>query len=318
MLLLDLIKLKALLADCTVEDNLLNAVQSVVMHINRLAAIPNMSEENLRLLAAANETYSSIFPVITSFNTLLRVRNAVTDQIDEIAAPWLKKGYSINGVDALVANSPELERKHPLVPQKPDTINRIKDRINQHVHFTYPGLEIGPGDGEWTPNLVACDPLYLADIYPEFLEITKKQFPPEYQSRLRTYLINRYRDPYDLRALPQGVFGFIFAWNVFNFFPYTELTRYLTELFGLLRPGGVIMFSYNNCDGHVEAHFAELGYNSWMPKSKLIPLCISLGFEVVYSEDPESTISWIEIKKPGTITSIKAEQVLGEIKWATT
>jgi hypothetical protein len=62
------------------------------------------------------------------------------------------------------------------------------------------------------------------------------------------------------------------------------------------------------------AAYAENYFMSYVPKSELIPMCQELGFNISASQDFEPAISWIEIQKPGTLTTIKAHQSLGEIK----
>ena len=59
---------------------------------------------------------------------------------------------------------------------------------------------------------------------------------------------------------------------------------------------------------------AENFAQTYMPKSILIPLCESLGYEISNDIHCNTNISWLEIKKPGELETIKAHQVLGEIK----
>ena len=62
--------------------------------------------------------------------------------------------------------------------------------------------------------------------------------------------------------------------------------------------------------------YAEGYWMSYIPKSLLVPMCESLGFEVVYTKEVRgegTAISWVELKKSGTLETVKAHQVLGEI-----
>jgi hypothetical protein len=90
--------------------------------------------------------------------------------------------------------------------------------------------------------------------------------------------------------------------------------QFLKQAYSVLRPGGVFMFSYNDGDTPAGAGIAESFSQTYMPKSILIPLCCSLGFEISNEYDYDAITSWLEIKKPGTLHSIKAHQVLGEIR----
>lgn len=185
----------------------------------------------------------------------------------------------------------------------------IKQRIFVHTGWRYPALEIGCRDGEWTQFLVAADPLYIMDRLPEFLQITNDRFPPEYQQRLRKYpLVD-----HNLSALPQGQIGFAFSWGYFNFISVDTMHQVLKQMRDVLRPGGVFMFSYNDGDTPAGAGMAENFAQSYMPKSLLVPLCLSLGFEIVNESTYSSNISWIEIQRPGKLHTVKAHQVFGKI-----
>ena len=188
--------------------------------------------------------------------------------------------------------------------------NLVKNKITTRTSWRYPTLEIGCRDGEWTKYLVAADPLYITDFHQEFIDSAASQFPDGYQRRLRSYrLIN-----HNLKMLPQGVFGFIFSWGYFNFVSVDTMKQYLKQIHELLRPGGIFMFTYNDGDTPSGAGMAENFSQTYMPKSMLIPLVDSIGFELIQESGSSSHISWLEIKRPGELQTIKAHQVLGEIK----
>ena len=244
------------------------------------------------------------------------VLDFVDSQINEMTKDYMARGYMINGLYATNVADAQTEREDRPLPMREETISEVISRIGQYADWRYPGLEIGPGDGIWTPNLVACDPLYVVDIHQEFLDSTRSKFNQEYQQRIRTYHIDRFAThDHDLSQLPIGQFGFVFAWNVFNYFPLENLKEYLQEIHRALRPGGVCMFSYNDGENPVSVEYAENGWMSYMPKTLLISMCENLlNFEVLHVLDREDNISWIELRKPGTLTTVKAHQALGEIK----
>jgi SAM-dependent methyltransferase len=186
----------------------------------------------------------------------------------------------------------------------------VTGRLAQYVSWSQPGIEIGPGDGEWTEYLVALDPLYLVDIHDEFLNSTKVRFNPTYQRRLRTYCIPHA----DFSTLPKDQFGFVFAWNVFEYFGLLTIKKYLEELFTLLKPGGVIMFSYNNCENYKSVEMFENHFMTYVPNRDLVKIAKDVGYEIISARDEPTMTSWLEIKKPGSLTSIRAGQTLGKIK----
>jgi SAM-dependent methyltransferase len=204
-------------------------------------------------------------------------------------------------------------RKVRVMDIAPDLEQEIINRLQFHTNWKYPTLEIGCRDGEWTRYLTAGDPLYVVDNYRDFIDSTVSRFEPEYQRRLRPFLTKEH----DLTALPQLQFGFVFCWNFLNYRSLDTIKDYLRSIKDLLRPGGVFMFSYNNGDLHESAGYAEGHWMSYIPKSMLVPMCESLGFEILADRDHRgggTTISWLEVKRPGTLQTVKAHQVLGEIK----
>lgn len=186
----------------------------------------------------------------------------------------------------------------------------IESRIGLYSNWKYPGLELGCRDGEWTKFLVASDPLYIADAHQDFLDSTIKEYAPEFQRRVRPYLIRNN----EYGVLPQSQFNFVFSWNHFNYKTLETTKQALKQVYNLLRPGGICMFSYNNGDIPAGAAYAETYFMSYMPKSLLIPMCQSLGYEVVYQQDHEPAVSWLELRKPGELSTIKGHQAMGIIK----
>ena len=209
----------------------------------------------------------------------------------------------------------EFERNERKTTLSQDIENIISTRISQYTSWQHPVLEIGPGDGKWTHHLVAGDPLYLIDIHREFLDSSIKQFREEYRKKIRLYQtgINVFKTDVDLSELPKKQFGFIFAWNVFDYFPMGFIEEYLRQGFELLKPGGIMMFSYNDCEKKLCAELAETKFKSWMPKWKLLEMIKSIGFEVITFESKEELVNWVEIKKPGELKSIRASQPLATV-----
>jgi SAM-dependent methyltransferase len=234
-------------------------------------------------------------------------------KINKLTKDFHKRGYIINGFFASNATDVEGERNLRQVPVSAEVHRFVNAKIDTYSSWQYPGLEIGPGDGEWTPLLVASDPLYIIDNHKEFLESTMSHFHEDYQRRLRPYVIDFRTN--DIMALPHNQIGFAFAWNVFNFFPEFELRHYLKQVFELLRPGGAIVFSYNNCDNPTQAGFAEEGWMSWMPRTLLHTIMTELGYTDIQYHEPTLNVSMVEAKKPGVKSTSKAHQVLGEIKF---
>jgi len=285
----------------------------------------NLLDTSLRAIGEetdVKEVKNDIIELVDDLNTVhnkLRFNRdryqALIDQIDQLIQAESRKFLTENYSLELRVESEAIGniRKVRVLDILPTLQEEILNRIQINTSWKYPALEIGCRDGEWTQHLIAADPLYITDHYRDFLESAVKDFPEEYQRRVRPYLT---RDA-DLSALPQGQMGFVFCWNFLNYRSLDTVKEYLKSVKEVLRPGGVFMFSYNNGDMHECAGYAEGFWMSYIPKSFLVPMCESLGFEVVYTREARgegTAISWIELKKHGELDTVKAHQVLGEIK----
>lgn len=290
------------------------AVEDLDGHLSRIHEFP------LHLDYKSN--VSDMIHVIDSIeDNLLLIDNTITDliikinaELDERTKELMTRGYLINGIYGSDKTDIMTERRDRVMQMHNGTRAEVLVKARKYTDWHYPVLEIGPGDGIWTEHLIAGDPLYIVDIHQEYIDSTLNKFNTVYRNRIRPYLIGSHGiSDTDLSMLPQNQFGFIFSWNVFDYFPLTHIKLYLEQAMNILRPGGVMMFSYNNCDVYQCATYAEQGIKSWMPKTLLEKTCNEIGFEIINFGGVEETIHWIEIKKPGELKTVKAHQVLGEI-----
>ena len=203
----------------------------------------------------------------------------------------------------------EMVRHNRRISLSADIEHLIKQRILLYTSWRYPSLEIGCRDGEWTQFMIASDPLYVMDYHSEFLDSTKSRFTDEYQRRLRSYLLK----DHDLSVIPDAQFGFIFSWGYFNYVSLDTMRIYLQAIFHKLKPGGIFMFSYNDGDTPAGAGMAEKFAQSYIPKSLLLSFCQSMGYELETDMGQNGSVSWLELRRPGTLTTSKAHQALGEI-----
>ena len=263
--------------------------------------------EIIKDLTDFSEGISNSVDKINSLMTIL------DKKISEITKDWKTRDYYINGM--IATNAVDIETDRTIRKTKIDdrTKHQVSTKAESYTSWQYPVLEIGPGDGMWTPHLVAGDPLYLIDVHEDYIKSTISKFNPQYQKKIRSYIVSQHCDSLDLSILPQGQFGFIFAWNVFDYFPYENIRIYLQQCYNLLKPGGAMMFSYNNCEISLAASYAEVGFKSWMPKWLLTEAIELYGFEIIQFTSTADKQHWVEIKKPGTLTSIRATQPLSAI-----
>lgn len=196
----------------------------------------------------------------------------------------------------------------------PDSNIVLRSRLRNYADWRVPGMIIRPALESFIEDLVPLDPLYVVDQHQDLLTPTVSKFTPEYQRRLRQYVIDDYRNRTSiLSQLPSNQFGLIFAYNYFNYKPIDIIHNYLVEINAKLRPGGVFIMTYNNCDRAQGVGLSERRFMSYTPRRLVIQHALGLDLELTHSHDGEGNLSWLEFTKVGTITSLRGGQALAKI-----
>jgi hypothetical protein len=273
-------------------------LHSVLME-NTSITLPSVEEKINQALAEFEEVHQHINAIRTPLITLV---DEINQAVDHLANEIL-----INPEDELFKHYHTLDF---IINEEVD--RAVRSRIHHRADWHFPGMQLGCRNSEYTSELVANDPLYLCDLELQYIDNVSSQFNDLYNRRLRKYLISNH----DLSLLPHNQFGFILSWMLFNYTEITVVEKYLEQVIKILRPGGIIMFSYNNGDLYTSCQLSERGGMSWIPKRQLVKLVTKLGYEIVNSvdlpnNDEVSHISWIEIKKPGQLSTIKRSQAQG-------
>ena len=295
-------------------NELAGTVDSLNLHkeINKKISLVKQVQGN-------NTVAYNIDQIINNYNQLTVDNDNNIDQLNELVT-------SINtDIDTLAttlfANRTLLTTVARInLPFEDDLRLLVKTKIKQYCNWNYPGLQISCNDKEWIDCMVAADPLYLTDSAEDRnvdINLTKiiSEYSQVYQSRLRLYSVTGH----DFSVLPVGQFSIIVCWNFLNYIELDSIAEYIRQMFRLLRAGGTFMFSYNNCDIVESAGLAEGNNMSWATARAILQLCDDIGYEVIEVNNYKtndaviSYVSWAEIRKPGTLTSVKAHQVLGSI-----
>lgn len=203
-------------------------------------------------------------------------------------------------------------RKQSLTFVDKDNLDLFVSRIGMYNSWKYPAIEIRPAFGEITEYIKGCDPLYLLDTENELFAEVKNKWNDIYQRRLRYYTFNELSDE-SLQELPDNQFGLIVSVDYFNFKPLYVLEKLLQEFYKKLRPGGVVVFTYNNCDLPYAVRNVENRFCCYTPGRIVKPMVEHIGYEIVKSFDQLENVSWLELRKPGEISTLRGGQTLGEI-----
>lgn len=242
----------------------------------------------------------------TSFD---QIKKALQDQISEAERPWIQEGHE--RYDKGEANNPDDILKGRQINSIDSTPFRAK--LAQYANWKYPAMIIRPGLDSFIDDMVAYDPLYLVDLSHDFLQPAMQKFNERYQNRLRPYVVKEELDSKILQQLPDAQFGICLAFNYFNFRPFEIIKKYLEEVYEKLKPGGIFVFTFNDCDRRSAVELVERHFCSYTPGHLVKELIQTVGYEIVYTWSDDGPTTWIEIRKPGQLDSLKGGQTLAKI-----
>ena len=189
----------------------------------------------------------------------------------------------------------------------------LQTRLLNYTDWQYAGMVIRPALETFIYDMVSFDPLYIIDESYELLEPTIDRFPEQYQRRLRPYVINERQTEPMMIKVPDGQFGMCLVYYLFNFRPLEVIKQYLVEIFQKLKPGGVLIMTFNDCDREKAVMLVEQHYACYTPGYLVKDLVTSLGYEILYSWNDSGPSTWLELRKPGTLTTLKGGQSFAKV-----
>lgn len=252
----------------------------------------------------------SINQAFTEFNSSInRVKQDLKLLISEAEKPWFQESYELyEGELNSTADTILNIRSNTSVEDS----TMFKSRLSKYIDWHYPGMIIRPGKESFIEDMVGCDPLYLLDLNYDFLTPAVSGFSEIYQRRLRKYIIKEDSTEI-LLALPNNQFGVCLAYNYFNFRPFEIIKQYLAEVYTKLKPGGIFIMTFNDCDRSSAVKLVEQHYCCYTPGYLMRELALSMGYEINFYWHSNGPSTWMELKKPGTLSSLKGGQTLAKI-----
>lgn len=243
--------------------------------------------------------------------TIDQIKKQINDVIEQEEKHWFIESYKL--YDQGMPNETNdyiLNRRESLSEELEQIFTR---RLENYVDWRFPGMIIRPGQENFIHGMVANDPLYLIDQHYDLLVPALEKFPERYQKRLRTYVVNERGDGPILHKIPENQFGLCLVYNFFNFRPFEVIRQWLNEIMTRLRPGGVLIMTINDCDREPAVMLAENYFTCYTPGNMILELVKSIGFEVLYVWRTDGPMTWIELRKPGELTSLRGGQTLAKI-----
>lgn len=299
--------------------NLLDTLSSrpaAVEFLNETESMTNVVEDGIVQIPDAvnrlNQAREQISQAVEQFEQQFeQLKQSVQDLIEQHEPEYFQNSMKLYNTGYRNDSSEHIRNRRIVVD--PVTAVIIQQRLKLYTSWQHPGMVIRPAHAKYIEDLVACDPMYFVDTRDQLLELTESWFTPEYQRRLRRYVIEEYSDQPTFINLPAGQFGLIYAFHFFEYRAWPVLQQYLRECFDLLRPGGVLAFTYNNCDLARRVGMVEHYSACYTPGRLVRAYAQELGYETVFDLDDDSNTSWLELRRPGNYSSIRGGQTLAAI-----
>jgi hypothetical protein len=244
-------------------------------------------------------------------NNLNQLKAELKQLIVATEKPWFAESYRLYEQEMIHESVEYILNRQPNITN--ETQQFYCTRIMRYNSWHHPAMIIRPGKETYINHLLASDPLYLVDESHDLLQPAISQFNPLYQQRLRPYSINERNSDNILDKLPNEQFGFVLAYNFFNFRPFEIIRKYLAEIYQKLRPGGVVAMTFNDCDRAKGVMLVEQHFCCYTPGYLVRELAQSLGYEVVFSWTDQGPTTWLELRRPGNFNSLRGGQALAKI-----
>jgi hypothetical protein len=224
---------------------------------------------------------------------------------------WLEETYRLYSQEMTHDSDEHILNRRPTLSEEHDNI--IRARIKNFSNHLHPGMIIRPGLETFIGDMVSFDPLYLVDQSEELLFPSMIGFPEQYRRRLRPYVIDRNETGLILSKLPDNQFGMCLAYNFFNFTPIQVIEKYLVEIFSKLKSGGRLMMTFNDCDNEKAVRLAESYYACYTPGRLVKEIAQRIGYEIYFTWNDNMPSTWVELQKPGTLTTLRGGQALAKV-----
>jgi len=304
------------LSDIVARLNLLDSLDvasecsTAVSKLNHITHV--VTEQDQTASCSISQTFDELSNTIGKFSAQIEnLKQSLRQEIIQHEQVYLSNSLRVYR-EEMIHEDPDMILKRRLGIDVDDDM-RLRTHLKNLTDWRIPGMIIRPGLENYIEDMVPMDPLYVIDHDPELMRPAIDKFTPEYQRRLREYVINDWSDNPILGKLPDNQFGAIFAYHYFNHKPIPIICKFLNEFYEKLRPGGSVIMTYNNCD---QAHGVIRSEHAWMlytPRRLIEQHAVGLGFELVEAYDGKGDVSWLEFRKPGDVTSIRGGQTLAKI-----
>jgi hypothetical protein len=256
--------------------------------------------------------YNEIHRNIDQFETIVnQLKQTIKHQIEIEEKFWFQESYRLYDQEMRNDSVDHILGRRPILSE--DVENILRSRLQNYVDWQHTGMIIRPGVEKFVQDMVGFDPLYLVDQEHDLLMPAFNLFPEDYQRRLRLYTIKEQVDSNILDKVPNGQIGVCLVYNFFEFKPFEIIRSYLTEIYQKLKPGGTLIMTFNDCDQDKAVKLAEQRYACYTPGSIVKQFASTVGYDQIFSWNNDGPTTWLELRKPGILTSFRGGQTLAKI-----
>ena len=256
--------------------------------------------------------YNVINQHIDQFEIQLNeLKQSIKAQIEIEEKYWFQESYRLYDQEMRNDSADHILNRRPVLDD--ETENLLRVRVQNYVDWQHPGMIIQPGLEKFVEDMVGYDPLYLVAQKYDLLVPAFDRFPEEYQRRLRLYTVREEIDSDILEKVPNGQIGLCLIYNFFEFKPFEIVRKYLTEIYQKLKPGGTLIMTFNDCDRDKAVKLAEQHYACYTPGAMIQQFAATVGYNQIFSWNNDGPTTWLELRKPGALTSLRGGQTLAKI-----
>jgi hypothetical protein len=274
-----------------------------------------ISEHEIQFPELVQQLENDHREIHTSYGRLISttrsMKKQLQDLIDDLEAEYFRESERFYNLEIQTDSAEYILNRKASITES--AYEYVCSRLKLYSDWHHPAMLFRPGLEPLINNLVGSDPLYLVDHDMELLTPGLARFTAEYQGRLRTYVITEQHDQPILANLPDQQFGLVVAYYYFNFKTLDLIGKYLAEVYTKLRPGGIMAMTFNNCDYASGVELAERHFMCYTPGSLILNIAKNIGFQLVHQHSLDSAMTWIELQRPGQMTSLRGGQSLARI-----
>lgn len=178
-----------------------------------------------------------------------------------------------------------------------DDVENLQKVLVKYTSNTIPALDLFPGTGQFLPYVVACEPLYIVDRFPEIIDEAANILNNDFYKdrRIAKYTVQ----DFDVSNLPHDSFGLIYCFNEFFYADQGYVIGWAREVYKLLHNGGRFIFNFLPHDQdwairyNLNLNFSVIDYKDVINELQ------NLGFVIEDCTIQKARSSYIVAKKDG-------------------